>query len=64
MSNLLDRRAVVSALLKDRGYAAQAAGAAGAPVPEATRKRGRRIEFRVLNPEALAAERAKRGIGR
>lgn len=44
-----------------RGYAAQAAGA---PVPEGQRLRGRRIEFRVLNPEALEAERTKRGIVR
>jgi outer membrane protein OmpA-like peptidoglycan-associated protein len=44
-----------------RGYAAQAQGA---PTPEAQRLRGRRIEFRVLNPEALEAERAKRGMVR
>jgi OOP family OmpA-OmpF porin len=43
-----------------RGYAATAAGA---PTPEVTRMKGRRVEFRVQNPELLPAEREKRGLG-
>jgi outer membrane protein OmpA-like peptidoglycan-associated protein len=40
-----------------RGYAGPAPA-----VPEAQRLRGRRIELKVLNPEALEAERTKRGV--
>jgi outer membrane protein OmpA-like peptidoglycan-associated protein len=42
-----------------RGYPAQADAA---PPPEKTRLKGRRVEFKVLNPEVLPPERAKRGL--